>query len=261
MSKFEYILSEVDELGINTITINQAKKLNALSRPLLKELDVAVTNAINDENIKSILLTGAGEKAFVAGADISEFKELNGTEAVEMARFGQELFRKIETSPKATIAAVNGFSLGGGCELAMACQMRVASENAKFGQPEVNLGLLPGYGGTQRLVQLVGKGKAMELLMTGDMVGAEDALRLGLVNHVTTQEELINKCKGILKKIGKKAPIAIAKVVACVDAGLDPNQDGYDAEAVAFGECFLTEDFTEGVTAFLEKRKANFKGK
>lgn len=261
MSKYQYILSEIDEQGINIITINQAKKLNALSKDLLNELDNAVTHALSNESVKSILLTGAGEKAFVAGADISEFQSLNAQEAVAMAKRGQELFRKLEISPKPTLAAVNGFALGGGCELAMSCHMRVASENAKFGQPEVNLGIPPGYGGTQRLVQLVGKGKALELLMTADMIGAEDALRLGLVNHVTSSEELLEKCKKILNKIGRKAPIAIAKVIKCVDAGLDPNQDGYEMEAVSFGECFETEDYQEGVTAFLEKRKADFKNR
>jgi len=261
MKDYQYILSEIDEQGINIITINQAKKLNALSKNLLNELEDAITNALQNESVKSILLTGAGDKAFVAGADISEFRDLSSEGAVVIARRGQQIFRKLEMSPKPTMAAVNGFALGGGCELAMSCHMRVASDNAKFGQPEVNLGIPPGYGGTQRLVQLIGKGKAMELLMTADMIGAEDALRLGLVNHVTTPEELMDKCKKILNKIGKKAPIAIAKVVKCVDAGLDPNQDGYHMEAISFGECFETEDYKEGVTAFIEKRKADFKNK
>ena len=257
----EYLLTDIDEAGILTITINQPKRLNALSGPLMKELDTAMNDALANDSVKSIILTGAGEKAFVAGADISEFQALNPDKAVSKSKDGMELFRKIETSPKPVVAAINGFALGGGCELAMSCHMRTASENAKFGQPEVNLGLIPGYGGTQRLSNLVGRGRANELLMTASMIDAQRAYEIGLVNHVFTQEELIEKTKKILGKINAKSPLTIAQIVKCVDANYNKNEDGYDVEAQEFGNCFNTEDFKEGVTAFLEKRKANFTGK
>ena len=208
------------------------------------------------------MLTGAGEKAFVAGADISEFTSLDAKGGEALAKRGQDLvFDKIENCPKPVVAAVNGFSLGGGCELAMACHFRTASENAKFGQPEVNLGLIPGYGGTQRLTQLIGKGKAMELMMTGDMVGAEDAKALGLVNHVFPIAELLNETKKILQKIQTKAPVAVSKVIACVNEAAKGEAKGFANEISRFGECFATEDMKEGTGAFLEKRKAIFKGK
>ncbi len=262
MSELNYLLTEQGENGVLTITINQPEKLNALSKPLMAELDQVFSEAIANDTVKGIILTGAGEKAFVAGADISEFQSLDsGERAAGMARAGQDLFRKIEMCPKAVIAAVNGFALGGGCELAMACHMRVASENAKFGQPEVNLGLIPGYGGTQRLTQLVGRGKANELLMTADMVSATEAAQIGLVNYVVPQEELLEKCQNILKKISRKSSLTIDKIVKCVDAVYDSEKDGYEVEAQEFGNCFGTEDFKEGVSAFLEKRKANFIGK
>lgn len=261
MKQLEYLLTDTDDLGILTITINQPKKLNALSEPLMKELDAVFAKAFNDDAVKAIILTGAGEKAFVAGADISEFKQLNGKSAIDKATYGQQLFRKIETGHKVVVAAVNGFALGGGCELAMACHFRIASENAKFGQPEVNLGLLPGYGGTQRLTQLIGRGRATELLLSADMISADEAYRMGLVNYVVPQEELIEKSKAVLKKITRKSSINIAQILKCVDAVANPEQDGYKLEALAFGECFDTEDTTEGITAFLEKRKPVFKGK
>jgi len=257
----EYLLTDIDETGILTITINQPKRLNALSGPLMKELGTAMDDALANDSVKSIILTGAGDKAFVAGADISEFQTLSADKAVAKSKDGMELFRKIETSSKQVIAAVNGFALGGGCELAMSCHMRTASENAKFGQPEVNLGIIPGYGGTQRLANLVGRGRANELLMTADMIDAQRAYEIGLVNHVFSSEELMEKTKKILGKINAKSPLTIAQIVKCVDANYDKNADGYDVEAQEFGNCFNTEDFTEGVTAFLEKRKANFTGK
>lgn len=249
------------ENGIFTITINRPDKLNALNKETLNDIRHAVLEIRENSEIKSAIITGAGPKAFVAGADISEFQALNSKTGSMLAARGQEIFDLIETSPKPIVGAINGFALGGGCELAMACHFRVASDNARFGQPEVNLGLIPGYGGTQRLIQLIGKGKAFELLMTGDMVGAQDALSLGLVNYVTSPEELLPKCVELLNKIGSKAPVAIAKVISCVKAHFDKDIDGFKHEVKEFGECCDTEDFAEGAAAFLEKRKANFKGK
>lgn len=250
------------ENGTLTITVNRPDKMNALNKDVIEDLGKAMDEVYNNAEIKSAIITGAGEKAFVAGADISEFVSLDKEGGSALAKKGQDLvFDKIENCPKPVVAAVNGFSLGGGCELAMACHFRLASANAKFGQPEVNLGLIPGYGGTQRLTQLIGKGKAMELLMTADMVSADDAKALGLVNHVLAQEELLAKAKEILQKIHTKAPVAISKVIACVNEAALGNEAGYDNEISRFGECFVTEDMKEGTTAFLEKRKPVFKGK
>ena len=244
------------------ITINRPDKLNALNKTVIEELSVAIDDVYNNAEIKSAVITGSGAKAFVAGADISEFAALDAKGGKAMAEKGQmQVFNKIEHCPKPVIAAVNGFALGGGCELAMACHFRTASENAKFGQPEVNLGLIPGYGGTQRLTQLIGKGKAMELMMTGDMVGAEDAKALGLVNHVFPIAELLNETKKILQKIQTKAPVAVSKVIACVNEAAKGEAKGFANEISRFGECFATEDMKEGTGAFLEKRKAIFKGK
>jgi enoyl-CoA hydratase len=249
------------ENGILVITINRPEKMNALNKDVLSELLDAVEYVHNEESVKAAIITGAGEKAFVAGADISEFVPLSVEEAKELAKRGQGIFEKIENSPKPIVAAVNGFALGGGCELAMSCHFRTASENAKFGQPEVNLGLIPGYGGTQRLTYLVGKGKAMELMMTGDMVGADDAKALGLVNHVFPLADLLAKTKEIVQKIQTKAPVAIAKVIACVNDAAVAATNGFDNEVTRFGECFATEDMKEGTGAFLEKRKPVFQGK
>ena len=248
--------------GIFTITINRPDKLNALNKDVIAELGAAITEAYGSDAIRSVLLTGAGEKAFVAGADISEFTALDAAGGTALARRGQhDVFDKIEACPKPVVAAVNGFALGGGCELAMSCHFRTAGENAKFGQPEVNLGLIPGYGGTQRLTQLVGKGKAMELMMTGDMIGAEDAQRLGLVNYVFPAADLLEETRKILRKIGTKAPVAISQVIACVNEAARGVQTGFENEITRFGECFSTADMREGTTAFLEKRKAAFTGK
>lgn len=257
---FESILLSYKN-DIAYITINQPSKLNALSKQVFTDLDNAIKEVAENKEAKGIILTGAGEKAFVAGADISEFKAYNASTAVdELAKKGQKVFRKLETFSKPVVAAVNGFALGGGLELAMACHLRVASDNARFGQPEVNLGLLPGYGGTQRLVQLIGKGKALELLMTADMIKAPEALQLGLVNYVVSQQELLQKCEEIIEKIATKGPVAIAKVIQSVDNYFNYDGDAFAKEAELFGECFGTEDYTEGSTAFLEKRKAKFKG-
>lgn len=258
---YQTLLTELQD-GILTITINRPDKLNALNKDVISELSQAMDSAISNAEVKTILLTGAGEKAFVAGADISEFTSLDAAGGAKLAQIGQDgVFNKIENCPKPVVAAVNGFSLGGGCELAMSCHFRIAAENAKFGQPEVNLGLIPGYGGTQRMTQLIGKGKTMELMMTGDMIGAEEAKTLGLVNHVVPQAELLGKAREILQKIQTKAPIAIAKVISCVNDAAKADPNGFANEVARFGECFSTEDMREGTSAFMEKRKAAFTGK
>lgn len=258
---YQTLLTDLQD-GTLVITINRPDKLNALNKDVIEELGKVLDEVYNNPDIKSAILTGAGEKAFVAGADISEFISLDAAGGAALAKKGQDLvFDKIENSPKPVIAAVNGFALGGGCELAMACHFRIASENAKFGQPEVNLGLIPGYGGTQRLTQLIGKGKSMELMMTADMIGADEAKALGLVNHIAPLAELLTKTKEILQKIHTKAPVAIAKVIACVNDAAKGETDGFTNEIKRFGECFSTEDMKEGTEAFLEKRKAIFKGK
>ena len=249
------------ENGILTITINRPNKLNALNQLTLSEIKQAVTDGIESETIKGMIINGSGEKAFVAGADISEFQGIDVDGGKKLAANGHHIFNLIENSPKPVIAAVNGFALGGGCELAMACHIRLAAKNAKFGQPEVNLGLIPGYGGTQRLIQLIGKGKAFELLMTADMIDAEEALRLGLVTHVVDNNELLVTSQKILGKILGKSPVAIAQVIKSVNAYFTEGVNGLEAEINAFANCCGTEDFIEGTTAFLEKRKANFPGK
>lgn len=250
------------ENNICTITINRPDKLNALNKNVIEELSSAIDEVINNKEIRSAIITGSGPKAFVAGADITEFLSLDAADGRALAQRGQDMvFSKIENCPKPIVAAVNGFALGGGCELAMACHFRLASDNAKFGQPEVNLGLIPGYGGTQRLVQLIGKGKALELLMSGNMVDANEAKQLGLVNHITTPENLLDETKKILTVINSKAPLAVAACIKAANAVFDESKDGYEVEVEEFGKCFGTEDMKEGVTAFLEKRKANFSGK
>jgi enoyl-CoA hydratase len=248
------------ENGIFTIIINRPDKLNALNKDVVNELSRAIDEVHNNPEIKSAIITGAGTKAFVAGADINEFLQLDSTQGEELARRGQQMvFDKIENSSKPIVAAVNGFALGGGCELALACHFIYASENAKFGQPEVNLGLIPGYGGTQRLTQLIGRNRAMELLMSGNMITAKEAMEYGMVNKVVTADELLPKAKEILMIIQSKAPLAVSKVIECVN-NFDHTQQGYDYEIKKFGECFKTDDMKEGASAFLEKRKATFKG-
>jgi len=257
---YQTLLTELNG-NIFIITINRPDKLNALNATVMGELRSAMHEVHNNPEIRSAIITGAGAKAFVAGADVSGFPGLSKEEGMALAKKGQDIFFMIETSPKPVVAAVNGFALGGGCELAMACHFRICSENAQFGQPEVNLGLIPGYGGTQRLTQLIGKGRAMELLMTGNMLNASNALQYGLVNAVVPQEELLAKAKSILSVINSKAPLAIAKCIECVHAVGKPNMNGYATEIEAFGECFATEDMKEGVRAFMEKRKAAFTGR
>jgi enoyl-CoA hydratase len=259
-ASYENILTEIRE-GILVITINRESRLNALNISTLGELKLAMEAAISTNGLKGIVITGAGQKAFVAGADIGEFANFTVEEATRMSADGHEVMNIIENGPKPVIAAVNGFALGGGCELAMACHIRVASENAKFGQPEVNLGVPPGYGGTQRLVQLIGKGRALEMLLTGDAIDANRALELGLVNYVVPQEELWNKCKEIIEKISHKSPVAVRKVINCVNDHFRPNVNGMQREIYEFGDAFGTEDFKEGTDAFLNKRKPDFSGK
>lgn len=249
------------ENNILTVTINRPDKLNALNKDVFTDLDAVVDEIESNADIRSAIITGAGAKAFVAGADIAEFGALNTAEAMALSKRGQDIFFKIENASKPIIAAVNGFALGGGCELAMSCHFRIASDNAKFGQPEVNLGLIPGYGGTQRLVQLIGKGRAVELLISAKMIDASTALQYGLVNYVTTQEELLNKATAILTEINTKAPLAIAGCIKAANAVYNETQNGYQCEVEAFGHTFGTEDMKEGTTAFLEKRKAVFTGK
>jgi enoyl-CoA hydratase len=257
---YQTLLTSIEN-GILIVTINRPDKLNALNQQVFADLEKVLDEIYNNKDISSVIITGAGPKAFVAGADISEFNGLSLEESKILSRSGQNTFFRIERSPKPVVACVNGFALGGGCELAMSCHFRIASDNAKFGQPEVNLGLVPGYGGTQRLVQLIGKGRAMELLMSAAMIDAPTALQYGLVNYVSPQGELLDKAKSILNLINTKAPIAIAKCIESANAVFDETKNGYEVEADSFGDCFATEDMKEGTAAFLEKRKAIFKGK
>jgi len=255
---FENILIEKDN-NLVTITINRPKKLNALNRKTIDELHYAFNSIEEDATVKVILLVGSGDKAFVAGADISEFSNFSVEEGENLARKGQEiLFDFVENLSKPVIACVNGFALGGGLELAMACHFRIASDNAKMGLPEVSLGVIPGYGGTQRLPQLVGKGKAMEMIMSAAMISAEEAKQYGLVNYVVPQEELIPLAKKIALKISRNSSMAISAAIRAVNSNFDTNVNGFSVEIAEFGACFGTKDFTEGTTAFLEKRKPNF---
>ncbi|WP_306351405.1 enoyl-CoA hydratase/isomerase family protein [Flavobacterium sp. '19STA2R22 D10 B1'] len=249
------------EGGLAIITINRPTKLNALNRATIEELHYAFKGANEDRSVKVIIVTGSGDKAFVAGADIAEFADFSESEGGKLAAKGQELlFDLVQNLSTPVIAAVNGFALGGGLELAMASHFRIASDNAKMGLPEVSLGVIPGYGGTQRLPQLVGKGRAMEMIMTAGMINAEEAKSYGLVNHVVPQAELLDFCKGIASKIMRNSPVAIAKAIEAVNANYEDGVNGFKMEIKAFGKCFGTEDFKEGTTAFLEKRKAEFKG-
>lgn len=248
--------------GIATVTINRPTKLNALNSETMGELKNLFTSIKKDDTVNIVILTGAGEKAFVAGADIAELNQLDVISGKEFAEKGQEVFDLIENLGKPVIAAVNGFALGGGCELALACHMRIASENAKFGQPEVNLGVIPGYGGTQRLARLINKGRALEMILTGDMADAHEAFRLGIVNNIFPQESLMEEVKKVASKISSKGQIAIRmSVKAVVSTEELTQQDGQHLEASLFGVCCGSEDFKEGTSAFLEKRKPFFKGK
>ncbi len=256
---YQNILLEREE-QIAILTINRPDKLNALNAETLAEIHDAIDSLNEDKSLRGLIITGAGHKAFVAGADISEFKDLTVEEAKALAKRGHTIYNAIENMQVPVIAAVNGFALGGGCELAMACHIRIGSEKAKLGLPEAGLGIIPGYGGTQRLIRYIGKGKAMELMMTTDMIGAEEAHSLGLLNHVVDPTLLLQKCKDILKKTSTKGPVAIQKIIECSNAYFDKNKDGFQTEIDSFGALFLTEDVKEGTSAFMEKRKANFKG-
>lgn len=257
---YKNILVEENK-GITTIRINRPNKLNALNKETIQELHEAFKEEEEDGDTKVIILTGSGEKAFVAGADISEFANFSVAEGTKLAGKGQELlFDFIENMSKPVIAAVNGFALGGGLELAMSCHFRLASDNAKMGLPEVSLGVIPGYGGTQRLPQLVGKGRAMEMIMTAGMIDANKALDYGLVNHVVPQAELIPLCEKIANRIANNSLVAIKSAIRAINANYKDGVNGFEVEIEEFGNCFDTNDFTEGTTAFLQKRKADFPG-
>ncbi len=246
--------------AIATITINRPNKLNALNKATLEELHEAVVDADSNTSIRVVILTGSGDKAFVAGADISEFSNYDTAQGADLARKGQDLvFNTIQNLKTPVIAAVNGFALGGGLELAMACHFRVASTNARMGLPEVSLGVIPGYGGTQRLGQIVGRGKAMEMIMSASMITADEALKYNLVNYVVAQEELLAFCEKLAGKICRNSSTAIAAAITAVNANYETGVNGFETEIEQFGNCFGTPDFVEGTTAFLEKRKPNFK--
>ncbi|MBL4652820.1 MAG: enoyl-CoA hydratase/isomerase family protein [Flavobacteriales bacterium] len=258
---YNNILTEI-EGAIQIITINRPDKLNALNKETIEELGNAFSSAEADGNVRAIIITGSGEKAFVAGADISEFYQFSVEKGKELSAKGHEiLFDLVENLTTPVIAAVNGFALGGGLELAMCSHIRIASDNAKLGLPEVTLGVIPGYGGTQRLAQLVGKGKANEMIFTAAMISAEEAKQWGLVNNVVPQEELLETAKKMASKIARNSPVAIASAIRSVNAGFKDGVNGYQSEIKEFGKCFGTEDFKEGTTAFMEKRKAVFPGK
>jgi enoyl-CoA hydratase len=256
---FQNLLIDYNE-RIQHIIINRENKLNALNKETLAELHTAIYDAFNNERVGGIIISGAGQKAFVAGADIAEFASFDSAKGEQLARSGQKLvFNQIENGKKPVIAAINGFALGGGLELALACHIRIASDNAKMGLPEVSLGLIPGYGGTQRLTQLVGKGKALEMILTADMITAAEALQIGLVNHVVSPDDLLTKAEEIMNRILLRAPLAVEAAIAAVNASLQTGVDGYEKEIAGFAKCFDTDDFKEGVSAFLEKRKPHFK--
>ncbi len=257
--EFETLLLDINE-GIATVTVNRPKALNAINDKVMTELNVMFTQHLNPRELKGVIITGSGEKAFVAGADLSELSKKTGQEGYLVAKKGHDTYNAIEAFSIPVIAAINGFSLGGGNELAMACHIRIASMNAKFGQPEVNLGLIPGYGGTQRLIQFIGKGRAMELLLTGDMIDAEQALEYGLITHVTTPETLHDTATKIITKISKKGPEAIARTIQMVNAYFDKSSNGFVKEMAGFQDSIASDESTEGVNAFLEKRKPNFRG-
>jgi enoyl-CoA hydratase len=256
---YQHLLLSVQD-RIATLTVNRPDKLNALNSALIGELGSAMDELQAREDVAGIILTGAG-RAFVAGADISELTAVSALEGKRLARRGQEIFRQFEISPKPTIAAVNGFALGGGCELAMSCQIRIASEAAKFGQPEVKLGLVPGYGGTQRLPRLVGRGRALQLLLTGEMIDAAEAHRIGLVNRVVSGDQLISTATALIQQMLTNAPLAVAACIDMVDRGLEmPLDDALSLEATQFGVLIATDDTAEGTRAFLEKRAPRFRG-
>ena len=257
----ENSILEIEE-NIATLFINRPEKLNALNKAVIQELHDSLQLVENNPKVRVVIITGSGDKAFVAGADIVEFAHFTADEGARLSAHGQQiLFDFIENMKTPVIAAINGFALGGGLELAMACHFRIASENAKMGLPETSLGVIPGYGGTQRLAQLIGKGRALEMILTAGMITAETAKSFGLVNHVVPQAELLEFTKSIATKIMKNSPVAIGKAIEAVNANYTSSINGFEVEIKNFGDCFATEDFKEGTTAFIEKRKAEFKGK
>lgn len=256
---YQNLLTEIKE-RILYITINREDKLNALNSATLNDLNAVFTDIINDDEVRGVIITGAGKKAFVAGADISEFASYSTEEGRQLAEDGQKkVFDVIQNSTKPVLAAINGYALGGGLELALACHIRIASDNARMGLPEVTLGLIPGYGGTQRLAQLAGRGKALEMILTGEMITAQEALNYGLVNYVVEPGMLLAKADEIMLKIARRSSSAVAAAIKSVNAGFDWDIDGYEVEIEQFAECFGTRDFKEGVSAFLEKREPDFK--
>jgi enoyl-CoA hydratase len=259
MSKdFETLILETDQLGIATLTINRPKQLNALNNQVFIELDKALDEIEKDESVRALIITGSGDKAFVAGADIKEFADFDSKQATELSKRGHRVFQRIEDLTIPVLAAINGYALGGGFELALSCHLRIASKNALVGLPEVSLGLIPGYGGTQRLTKIVGQPKALELIMSGRFAKAEEALTLGLLNKVT-EEDLLEEAKKMLSGMIKQAPLALKNAILAVkEAGKD---SGFESEANLFGDLFSTADFKEGTSAFIEKRKPNFSGK
>lgn len=258
LSERKTVLLETDDDGISILSINRPDKLNALNKQVLSDLDDALTQIERTDNIRLVIITGMGEKAFVAGADIKELSSLDKKSGEQNSTGGQNLFNRIEECPKPIIALVNGYALGGGAELAMACHIRIGTTNAVFGLPEVSLGLIPGYGGTQRLPQLVGKGKAMEMILTGKQIQADEAHSLGLLNNVYHSDSALEKTKELASQVLKNSPVAITAAISAINAGVRSN--GYSIETSLFGRLFETNDFKEGTSAFLEKRKANFTG-
>ena len=257
---FENLLLEKDQ-GVATIKINRPKKLNALNIQTIQEIGQAVDQNLKDDDVIGIIITGEGEKAFAAGADVAEFSEYTPSQAKELAQNTLNVLDNIENAPKPIIAAINGFALGGGCELAMACHLRVATSNARLGQPEVGLGLIPGYGGTQRLTQLIGKTKALEYLLTGDKITAAQAENMGLINRMVEPGEMFDYCQHLLDNIKQNSPLSMAKVIKCVNDFFKEGTDGYETETHEFASSFDTHDFKQGVGAFLNKQKPEFKGK
>lgn len=261
MTNAENLLFRLSD-GILTVTINREYALNALNKKTMLELRSTFNEVDQDDSIRGVILTGQGEKAFVAGADIKELAEVNELSARKIAEEGQEIFESVERLMKPVIAVVNGYALGGGCELSMACHMRIATKNAKFGLPEVTLGVIPGYGGTQRLTRLIGSGRAMEMILTGNVISAAEAEKIGLVNHVfDSKEKALQQANEILAAIYDRAPLAVGEAIQCINASQSHLQVGFQTEANAFARLCLTEDFKEGTAAFVEKRKPNFTGK
>ena len=255
------LLKTLDADGVLVVTFSRSEALNALYQQTLYELAQTLEDIYDNNRIRGVIFTGDGDRSFIAGADIRELAALSREDALALSEYGQGLFRKIEQCPKPVVAAINGFALGGGCELAMACHIRIAVESAKLGQPEVNLGIIPGYGGTQRLARLAGPGRALELILTGDLIDATEAYRIGVVNHtVPNRDALMALARQILAKVLSKAPVAVARAIDSVNAAMEDG-DGYEVEAKNFADCAATDDFKEGTSAFLEKRKTNFKGR